>query len=61
MMYNTGDLGRLRPDGKFDHLGRMDDQVKVKVSVTIRPLNLNASLFMEDLLSDRDSASSSTV
>ncbi|TBU55414.1 acetyl-CoA synthetase-like protein, partial [Dichomitus squalens] len=30
MMYNTGDLGRLRADGKFDHLGRVDEQVKVK-------------------------------
>ncbi|KAI1789702.1 acetyl-CoA synthetase-like protein [Ganoderma leucocontextum] len=30
MMYNTGDLGRLRADGKLDHLGRVDDQVKVK-------------------------------
>ncbi|TBU22229.1 AMP-binding protein [Dichomitus squalens] len=30
MMYNTGDLGRLRVDGKFDHLGRVDEQVKVK-------------------------------
>ncbi|PIL25981.1 transporter [Ganoderma sinense ZZ0214-1] len=30
MMYNTGDLGRLRADGKFDHRGRVDDQVKFK-------------------------------
>ncbi|KAI9000555.1 acetyl-CoA synthetase-like protein [Trametes punicea] len=30
MMYNTGDLGRLRPDRKFEHLGRVDEQVKVK-------------------------------
>lgn len=30
-MYNTGDLGRWRPDGSIDILGRVDDQVKVKV------------------------------
>ena len=30
MMFNTGDLGRWRPDGQLDHLGRVDDQVKVK-------------------------------
>lgn len=29
-MFNTGDLGRWRPDGQLDHLGRVDDQVKVK-------------------------------
>ena len=30
-MFNTGDLGRWRPDGTLEHLGRIDDQVKVKV------------------------------
>ena len=29
-MFNTGDLGRWRPDGQLEHLGRIDDQVKVK-------------------------------
>ncbi|KAA1469841.1 nonribosomal peptide synthetase 12 [Dentipellis sp. KUC8613] len=29
-MFDTGDLGRWRPDGTLDHLGRVDDQVKVK-------------------------------
>lgn len=29
-MFNTGDLGRWRPDGQLEHLGRTDDQVKVK-------------------------------
>lgn len=29
-MYNTGDIGKWREDGSLDHLGRMDDQVKIK-------------------------------
>ncbi len=28
-LYRTGDLGRLRADGRFDCLGRVDNQVKV--------------------------------
>jgi amino acid adenylation domain-containing protein len=28
--FHTGDLGRLRPDGLFEHLGRKDFQVKVR-------------------------------
>ena len=31
-MYKTGDLGRWRENGTIDLLGRVDDQVKVKVS-----------------------------
>lgn len=30
LMFNTGDLGRWRPDGTLEHLGRIDDQVKIK-------------------------------
>lgn len=30
MMFNTGDLGRWMPNGVLEHLGRVDDQVKVK-------------------------------
>ncbi|KAI0648045.1 nonribosomal peptide synthetase 12 [Trametes meyenii] len=29
-MFNTGDLGRWRENGELEHLGRVDDQVKVK-------------------------------
>ncbi|KAJ7672719.1 nonribosomal peptide synthetase 12 [Mycena rosella] len=30
LMFNTGDLGVWRADGKLEHLGRIDDQVKIK-------------------------------
>ncbi|WP_447009170.1 non-ribosomal peptide synthetase [Saccharothrix hoggarensis] len=29
-VYHSGDLGRLRPDGALEHLGRIDSQVKVR-------------------------------
>ncbi|MGF1426689.1 non-ribosomal peptide synthetase [Kitasatospora sp. LaBMicrA B282] len=29
-MYRSGDRGRLRPDGRLEHLGRLDSQVKVR-------------------------------
>ena len=29
-MFNTGDIGKWRADGMIEHLGRVDDQVKVK-------------------------------
>ncbi|MEV7130484.1 non-ribosomal peptide synthetase [Streptomyces sp. NPDC093260] len=29
-MYRSGDRGRLRPDGALEHLGRLDNQVKVR-------------------------------
>ena len=29
-MYRTGDKGRMRPDGRLEHLGRLDSQVKVR-------------------------------
>jgi amino acid adenylation domain-containing protein len=28
-LYKTGDLGRFRPDGNIEFIGRMDDQVKI--------------------------------
>ncbi|MFJ2901843.1 amino acid adenylation domain-containing protein [Streptomyces sp. NPDC087212] len=30
MLYRSGDLGRLRPDGRLEHLGRIDSQVKIR-------------------------------
>jgi len=29
-IYRTGDLGKWRPDGNVEYLGRMDDQVKIR-------------------------------
>ncbi|MFE6618151.1 amino acid adenylation domain-containing protein [Streptomyces sp. NPDC057740] len=29
-LYRSGDLGRLRPDGRLEHLGRIDSQVKIR-------------------------------
>ncbi|WP_416981588.1 amino acid adenylation domain-containing protein [Streptomyces sp. T028] len=29
-VYRSGDLGRLRPDGRLEHLGRIDSQVKIR-------------------------------
>ncbi|KAJ7169080.1 AMP-binding protein [Mycena crocata] len=29
-MYNTGDVGRQLLDGSFEHIGRVDDQIKIK-------------------------------
>jgi amino acid adenylation domain-containing protein len=29
-LYRSGDRGRLRPDGRLDHLGRLDNQVKLR-------------------------------
>lgn len=34
-MFNTGDLGRWRDDGTLETLGRIDDQVKIKVGLSI--------------------------
>jgi amino acid adenylation domain-containing protein len=39
LIYRTGDLGRVRPDGCFEYIGRRDQQVKVRgVRVEIAPI-----------------------
>lgn len=35
-VYRSGDLGRLRPDGNIDILGRIDDQIKIR-GIRIEP------------------------
>ena len=41
-MYDTGDIGRWREDGEIEHLGRVDEQVKIKVYT----LRLCSKLFL---------------
>ena len=43
IVYYTGDLGRVRPDGALDILGRKDDQLKV-MGVRIEPQEVAAAL-----------------
>ena len=35
VMFNTGDIVRWREDGSLDTFGRGDDQVKIKVCITL--------------------------
>jgi len=43
IVYRTGDLGRLRPEGTLEILGRMDDQVKIH-GVRVEPGEVAAVL-----------------
>ena len=61
VMYNTGDLGRVRSDGRIEHLGRVDDQVKVKVRMHPSTRRLTCAFSPRDgAIARRASASSST-
>ncbi|MFF7365767.1 amino acid adenylation domain-containing protein [Streptomyces sp. NPDC008125] len=42
-LYRTGDLGRRRPDGTLEHLGRIDQQVKLR-GLRIEPGEIEAAL-----------------
>ncbi|KAI0340623.1 AMP-binding protein [Trametopsis cervina] len=61
MMFNTGDIGRRRADGCIEHLGRVDDQVKIQgfrveldgVSVSMllcKPLTTACALLIDSTL-----------
>ena len=43
IVYRTGDLGRYRPDGVLEILGRVDDQVKIR-GVRVEPAEVAAVL-----------------
>jgi amino acid adenylation domain-containing protein len=42
-MYRTGDRGRFLPDGRLQHLGRYDDQLKIR-GVRIEPGEIESTL-----------------
>jgi amino acid adenylation domain-containing protein len=42
-LFRTGDLGRIRPDGCLEHLGRKDRQVKIR-GIRIEPAEVEAVL-----------------
>ena len=48
-MFNTGDIGKWRADGMIDHLGRSDDQVKVK-GFRVELDGVSAAMEVNDLI-----------
>ncbi len=50
-IYRTGDLARARPDGAFDYLGRIDDQVQVR-GVRVEPGEIAACLLTHPAVGD---------
>ncbi len=51
LLYRTGDLGRYRPDGSLDILGRLDDQVKIG-GVRIEPAEIASLLSVHEQVGD---------
>ena len=49
LLYRTGDIGRLRPDGLFEILGRCDDQVKIN-GVRVHPAEVENALARHHLV-----------
>jgi len=49
LIYLTGDVGRYRPDGTLEILGRFDDQVKVR-GVRVEPAEVTAILSQHPLV-----------
>jgi len=43
LLYRTGDLGRLLPDGQIAYLGRIDDQIKIR-GYRIEPGEISSAL-----------------
>ncbi|MEU1548974.1 amino acid adenylation domain-containing protein [Nocardia sp. NPDC005745] len=43
LLYHTGDIGRLRPDGRLEIIGRADDQIKIN-GVRIQPAEVESAV-----------------
>lgn len=51
LLYCTGDLGRLRPDGKLEIFGRVDAQIKIR-GVRIEPNEIESELTKIDFIQE---------
>ncbi|RAH82036.1 putative nonribosomal peptide synthase [Aspergillus japonicus CBS 114.51] len=49
LLYRTGDMGRFRPDGKLEYLGRLDRQVKIR-GQRVELAEIEAVISQHDLL-----------